>query len=254
MASQAEPVRVSSIEKVSSEDPRSEPAHDRALLDRFTHDAEGAWRLFLDRHASYVLGVLRGLGLDRDEAMDGFVYVCERLVADDYRRLRSIRFLGGEDDLRPWLRQVTRRAAVSWLWSRAGRRRFSRPIERFSTQDQEVFSLYFWHGLAAAEIHHTLATRHPRLRLLDVLDALERVMDALGSKRIWRLVSQDGRRRRAEGEIEETPATRDDPERALLLKEATTRMRQALDTLSSRERLVVQLRYEDALGKAEIAS
>lgn len=237
-------------------------ATDGEILAGFSRAPGRAWTLFIERYADFVLSVLRSLGLDRDEAMDRFVYVCEKLVEDDFRRLRTIRFLGPGGDLKPWLARVTRRLAVNRAWSLAGRRRPNRAIERLPLRDQEIFDLYMWQGYGPSEIHQRLRTAgYPDLGLLDVLDALETILRLLGSRRIWRHVCRHARRRRpvpiAPGERTaagfEPVDPRADPERELIAKEGSARLSAALDRLGAEQRLVLQLRFEEALTAAEIA-
>jgi RNA polymerase sigma factor (sigma-70 family) len=247
------------------EPPRADAsATDPELLAALAGDPHRAWPAFLDRYADFILSVLRGLGLDRDEAMDRFVYVCEKLVEDDFRRLRSIRFLGPAGDLRPWLAQVTRRLAVNWAWSVAGRRRPNRDVERLPIRDQEIFALYMWQGYGPSEIHRHLETSgYPGLGLFDVLDALERILRLLGSRKIWRHVSLLARQRRPvpiqageDGSAAgfEPVDRRADPERRLIGKEGSARLAAALDRLRAEERLALQLRFEEALTAGEIST
>ncbi len=245
----------------------AQPGQDPHLSDQETiallgREPRVAWRAFLERYANYILAVLHSLGLDRDQAMDRFVYVCEKLSENDFRRLRSVRYVGPEGGLKPWLNQVTRRLATNWVWQRSGRRRLSRPIERRSMRDQTIFKSYFWDGLSAVEIHETLkATTYPSLQLADVLDSLEAIFQTLGPKRIWRLVAQKARRARpvsldaAYQAIGYEPEDGNrDPERRLLAAEEATSLNAAFEGLSVRERLVARLRLEEALAVSEIST
>lgn len=242
----------------------SAPPHepdDRELIALFATDPERAWDLFLARYAEFVLGELRRLGFDYDEALDRFVFVCEKLADKGFRRLRTIRFLSSRGELVPWLRQVVRNLVISWTWSQQGRRRLLRPIARLPRRDQRVFQLYFWRGLRPSEVYSSLKAEEPTLRLLDVYDSLERVFANLTAAKVWGLWCQLARGappQRIDAEPGEDAAPeivdpRPSPEEALLTSEADARLRRAVAGLAARDRLILALRYEDGLERRQIA-
>ncbi len=235
---------------------------DRELVLLFESEPDRAWRLFLDRHADTILTRLRRSGFDYDQAMDRFVYVCEKLCADSFRRLRAVRYAGDHGDLTPWLGQVVDRMAVSWAWSQEGRRRLLRPIERLSSRDQQIFQLHFWRGLAPGEIYAALRGQgDTRVKVSDVLEGLERIFARLSQKKLWRLLSNLARRRPALSLSAEEPdeipwelaASEPSPEEALLAREASAALERAFAGLGTREQLALRLRFEEELDTAQIA-
>ena len=229
---------------------------DSELLALFRTHPEKAWPRFIDRHTDTILRQIRRLGFSEDDTMDRFVYVCEKLAEDRCRRLRGVKFAGREGDLGPWLHTVVERLTVSWAWSTVGRRRLLRPIERLGRLEQRVFTLHFWQGLSPMAIAERLKAEHARAELPDVFDALASVIDALSPNKLWRLVAERARSSTPapiagpgngpDGAVE--PAAHgEDAESALLRAESETRLDLALRGLASRERLILQLRFEDAL-------
>jgi DNA-directed RNA polymerase specialized sigma24 family protein len=209
--------------------PSAAAPSDAELLALFADSPQRAWGLFLERHAGAMLAMLRGLGFDRDQAMDRFVYVCEKLSEDDFRRLRSVRRLGQRSELTPWLRAVVRNLCVNWAWSLEGRRRLLKSIGRLSELDRRVFQLHFWNGRAPSEIfEHLRCTYRHDLSLLDVFESLERILSRLSRKKLWRLVTALARRQRPlsldDPTLGDEPAPlrdRDTPE-AMLLRRSRT--------------------------------
>ena len=57
---------------------------DTELLTVFHNHAERAWEIFIERYADVILSHLRSLGFDYDQAMDRFVYVCEKLCEQNF--------------------------------------------------------------------------------------------------------------------------------------------------------------------------
>lgn len=236
---------------------------DDQLLQYFATEPEAAWDLFIERYADLVLATLHHLGFDHDESMDRFVYICEKLCEHDFQRLRSIRHTGDRGELVPWLRTVVKNLSVSWAWSVDGRRRLFKSIADLPARQRRVFELYFWRGLTASEIHQQLrAETSQQLHLLDVLDALEDVFSHLNANQRWRLMSQLLRHRETlpigprdaeDGLAVDPPSPEADPETALLRQERQGAVDSALADLAARDRLILHLRYDEALTLAEVA-
>ena len=236
---------------------------DEELLALFGTEPERAWDLFIDRYAALVLSTLRHLGFDHDEAMDRFVYICEKLCEQGFRRLRTIRYAGRRGELTPWVRTVVKHLSVSWAWSVDGRRRLFKSIAELPARERRVFELYFWNGLAPSEVHERMrAEEQSDIRLVEVLDALEVVFGHLSENQTWRLMSQLMRNRQAVPIAGKGPEVRSafeppdveaDPEEALLQRERSETVAGALAELPPRERLIVQLRFEEALTLGEVA-
>lgn len=234
---------------------------DAALFARFDHDPHGAWQRFLERYADTICATLRGLGFDYDQVMDRFVYVCEKLAENDYRRLRSVRYFGDRGEVTPWLRQVVKRLAINWAQSREGRRRLLKPIARLAELDQRIFEIYFWQGRTPSEVCERLRNEHdPSVELLDVFAGLERIFRCLSAKKLWRLVSGlTGRRKPLSLTYEEgdgerpVPCLAADPEEALLRRERRRHLETALAELEPYQRRLIELRYRDGLGIPEAA-
>lgn len=237
---------------------------DDELLGLFQTDARQAWDLFLDRYSNYILSVLRHMGFDHDEAMDRFVFVCEKLCESDFRRLRGIRSTGNQGDLAPWLRTVVRNLAVSWAWSVDGRRRLFKSVTELPERHQRVFELHFWQGRSPSDICEQLRveTQEP-IGLLDVLQLLEEVFDHLSAGQRWRLMSRLSRERQAvsiavedpeTGWVFEPPSLGPNAEEKLLAHERRDLAEKAMDALEPQARLILQLRYEQCLSLSEVAA
>ncbi len=109
---------------------------DTDLLTLFRCDPQQAWKLFIDRYADFIFSHLHTSGFNYDQAMDRFVYVCEKLCEQDFRKLRMIRYAGRSGDLTPWLRKVIKNLCINWAWSAEGRRRLFKSVERLSPRDR----------------------------------------------------------------------------------------------------------------------
>lgn len=244
--------------------PGSRTISDTVLLDLFQQEPIRAWNLFCEKHSDFIYTILRRMGFDYDEAMERFVYVFEKLCEDDFRRLRSVKYAGDEGDLTPWLRQVVKNLCVNWAWSENGRKRLLGFVKEMSAREQRIFQLYFWQGKTPFEIYENLRLEHDGyVKFVDVFDSLEKINKHLSQKKLWRLVSGLSRNRRTlslDYENEETglkiePVDIDSKtaEDDLQASEDKKKLNEAFKNLSTREKLVVQFRYEESLTLGEIA-
>ena len=235
---------------------------DSDLLDLVRRNPRAGWNCFLERYAGFIFRHLQRIGLDYDETMERFVYICSKLAEGNCRRLREVRHLGRDDELVPWIRTVTERFAVSWLWSKRGRDRLPNAIGELDPMDQRVFDLHFRVGLKPSAILERLQTEGlDPVSPADVFESLERVLSRLSENRRWKLLGRLLSRQKAESltslaigsrawEPEETVP---DAESILLKKEQKQKLEDLLGRLSDRSRLILQLRTEEGLAYNEIS-
>ncbi len=242
--------------------PSSGPT-DGELLTLFQQDSVQAWRLFIDRYADAMFSLIRSLGFDYDQAMDRFVFICEKLCEKDFRRLKAIKYAGSRGELTPWIRQVVKRLCISWAWSEHGRKRLLKPIARLGPLEQRVFELYFWQGLSPSEIEERLRQEHfAEVSPTSVFEALDQILSQISEKKLWRLVSNLARGRGSlslddvdeeSGMSWDVAAAEADPETDLIQREQDRTLQRALQHLPERQVLVLQFRYEHALSIRDIA-
>ncbi len=243
--------------------PKRPAPSDGELLELFQQQPNYAWRIFIDRYADLIYSIIRGLGFDYDQAMDRFVFVCEKLCEKHFRRLKAIRYAGSRGDLTPWIRQVVKRLCVNWAWSEDGRKRLLKPIAQLGPMQQRVFELYFWQGLLPSEIDERLRQEHfVDVEETSVFEALEQILSQISEKKLWRLVSNLTRARGSlsldaiddeSGLSWDVPADEPDPEADLIQREQDRALKQALRHLPEREVLLLQFRFEHALSVREMA-
>jgi RNA polymerase sigma factor (sigma-70 family) len=247
------------LDNMTPSPPLQDDVSDSELVSLFAESPERAWLLFLERYSGLILSIVRGIGCQRDEAMDRFVYVCDKLREDGFRRLRTVRRLGEQGQLVPWLRVVVRNLCVNWAWSVQGRRRLLKPIARLSELDRRVFELHFWRGRTASEVHEQLRCTFCRsLSFREVFESLDRVASCLSGKARWRLTAALARRlppvKLEDAErVNQLPVRSETPESALLRREAEQRLHEALGQLTARQRLILELRFEEALSTRGVA-
>ena len=232
---------------------------DADLRRLLAEDADAAWRAFIDRHTPTILAVLERAGLrDRDEAMAVYTLVCERLAGEDCARLR--RWNPAKGSLGGWLAVVARRVMVDWVRSRAGRPRVFGAVARLGALERRVFELFYWEERSASEISELLTVeRSAPVSLLDTLEALDAVNEALEARHYAELMSMAARARTPvslDAEIEagglDPPDMRMTIESAIERGERDRALEGALAALAPEEAAIVRLHYVEGLSLAEV--
>jgi hypothetical protein len=70
-------------------------------------ERQSAWCAFLDRYSSLIYHVVRSFDRDPDRSGNCFLFICEQLSANDFRRLRKFD-LAGRASFSTWLCAVVR--------------------------------------------------------------------------------------------------------------------------------------------------
>ena len=86
-----------------------------ALLKQLdSSDAQMAWQAFLEAYADTIFQIVSVLERDPDHRGDSFLYVCEHLSRNRFRRLRRFRS-DGPASFSTWLRAVVRNLYLDWI-------------------------------------------------------------------------------------------------------------------------------------------
>jgi len=231
---------------------------DEELLEQLgTASAGEAWTAFLNRHTALILGVARQYQHDGQGLHDCYLFVCEKLVDDGFRRLRAWR--QQEHILfTSWLRSVVAHLCVDWYRSVQGRHRPFRSIAVLDGPERLVYSCRFESGASLRECHAAVATAYPQLTELDVAAMIRKINQLLSGQQHCSLAT---RRRRAlslsEAEIrreaERAGEAQVSPEALAESGQQQARLHAALQVLTPRQRLLLKLRYQQGLPLREVA-
>jgi DNA-directed RNA polymerase specialized sigma24 family protein len=226
----------------------------RALL---VEDPERGWRAFVDQYTPTLLGLIARAGIvDRDDAGDVYVRVCERLAADRCARLRQRDPRRGA--LAAWLTIVVRHTAVDWVRSRAGRRRLFGVIRELPPVDRRVFELRYWEHRDAAEVVELLRGEgHGAIGLANVLQSLHRIHEAMTDRHRAELLSLAARRLAPASldEMSAEPASdvpAADPEHRLRARELNAHFVSALEALPVEDAAIVRLTFVQGWSRGRV--
>ena len=121
---------------------------------------EAAWDAFVTRYRRLIFATIRHYTQDYDDGMDLFARVCERLQADQMRRLRvRAEETAPRAQFSTWLVAVVRHMVVDWFRHRDGRPRLSSLAQKLPALQRRIFELVFLEGRSHVETYELLNTR-----------------------------------------------------------------------------------------------
>lgn len=216
------------------------------------------WAEFLEQFSPVLRQVIVFSVDDADAQADCFVFVCEKLAENDFRRLRKFR-CDGKASFTTWLRVVTRNLCLDWARKNFGRTQPFTWTKELSSLDQQVFHWVYERGCTVQQTFLRLEPMVPGLTEMMVersaatlgsrLSARERWLLGCRSPQINSLDETDIRGR----ELFEIPDVAPDPERSAIDHENRLALAAAISSLSSHEQVLLRLRFEQDLTLEEIA-
>lgn len=235
------------------------PIADRDLHDLVCRDAARGWERFIESHTRTIVALIQRAGVrDRDETMEVYTLVCERLVAGDCARIR--RWDPGRGQIASWLGVVVRRVIVDWVRSRAGRRRLFGAVEALDPFVRHVFELFYWHDRTTAEIAGELTAKLGRpVGVSEVLGALDEVHTVMTARHFAELASMSARSRppvSLDAEVEDRGFDPVDPSGGpdveAVAREQHARLDAALAALPHEDAAIVRLHFGQGLTLGEV--
>jgi RNA polymerase sigma factor (sigma-70 family) len=252
----------SSFQRVAPLRPEKDPPHvSEILCGLASRSPRSAWELFLDDYSPVILQVVRLFESGQDEVSDCFLFVCEELSRNNFRRLRRFEERGVAS-FATWLRVVVRRLCVDWHRRECGRTRVFASIARLSAQDKVVFEALYTLRIPedAAWLH--VSASFPEVTKDQFSNSCARLRESLTPRQRWlmstrqpRLESLDAIMANAEVSLHDLlPDPAPDPETLASGKELRAKLDHALADLAAPDRLLIRLRFEHGLTLQQAAA
>jgi RNA polymerase sigma factor (sigma-70 family) len=223
-------------------------------------DHQSAWSEFLATHSGTIQLVAHRFERDPDLQGDCFVFACEHLARNQYRRLRSFE-PDGPAAFRTWLMAVVLNLAIDWRRSVRGRARPFKSISEMGPTEIEVYRSVFERGMSLEQAHAALLQEGSDLTMSDLSEMVATLHETLTPRQNWLLSV----RHPSLLSIENLAGDSVDPEALSILAssedgpdslaEQSERRRclmKAMAVLEVDERLAVRLRYQEGLTLREI--
>lgn len=233
----------------------------------FRHGAAG-WSPFIEEFSPFLFACIRRLTRQYDERMEIYVHVCERLRAEDCRRVKQFKGggPGGACKFTTWLAAVTFNLGRDWIRTSRGRRRMYLGVQALPREQRMVFRYYYWEGYSAHEVGQLMRTNHGiECTETDVEESLTIINETLSRDHHWRLTLAgpgrgstvsidaapgDGEPKR----IRELTTVTVAPEQAVTQDRAVAALRKAVGKLPRAERIAVTLRFRHGMSAHKIAA
>lgn len=234
-----------------------------ALLEalRSPNSCGDAWVQFLESHSPVLYQTAHASTSNEDAAADCYLYICEGLAKNGFRRLLKFK-PDGNASFTTWLRVVARNLCMDWHRSHSGRLRPFKSLQSLPSLDLEIYTCRFKQGASQEETLERLKSIFPQVTLAEISGIEQRLHESLSSRQQWIL----GSRRQSEfspsaatadqqsdAEMVDLPDSRPNQEAWLVDQEQQAQLQKSLASLPAQERLLVQLRFEQDLSLDEIA-
>lgn len=234
-----------------------------ATLQEELRSANGlaAWESFLEVYSSVLYQAATACTDDEDDAADCYLYICEHLSRNRFRRLLKFK-PEGSASFATWLRVVGRNLCYDWHRAQRGRRRPFKLLQFLSVLERRVYDCRFERGLSEEETLNQLRPAFPDLGPPQLREAERRVEDSLGRRQRWilgtrqiRFFNLDAALATDAGQDGEVQISdfRSNQEVLLATREQYEQLRKSVASLSKEDRLVLQLRFEEGLSLEAIA-
>jgi RNA polymerase sigma factor (sigma-70 family) len=220
-------------------------------------DAGAAWAEFIDCYAPLILNAANQFEFEQDRISDCFLFVCEKLNDDGFRRLLKFN-TRGTAKFSTWLGSVVFNLCVDWHRREYGRVRLLPAIAALPAFDQLVYHLVVEQGMNKEACFQKLRPDYPDLERESVANALSRIYTLLTPHQCWQ-ISVRNRRRKPAGrnwpkeQAEHLPDPGLGPEVQLQRQQELAILQEALSHLPANQRLLLQLRFQEGLSLKKIA-
>lgn len=216
-----------------------------------------AFAQFLRRYSPAILQIARQYAFDGNRLNECFLFVSEKLSADDYRRLTSYK-PEASASFRSWLNVVVTNLCIDWRRHRRGRPRLFKSILKLSRFDQHVFKHRFQRRMSMSACLETLRGHFPDLNEMELAGAVARINTTLTPAQIKILNVQQAKtvsldQHQGASHAHEPSEPGHGPEKLAAFSQDRQKLQQALAKLSPHHRLLIKLRYQQDLSLKEVA-
>lgn len=231
---------------------------DPHIIALFQRDPPAGYAALLDRHTATVLRMTRRFFRQKDDQMEAYTLVVERLHANEFAALK--RFTEGTS-LLPWLSVITANASRDVLRARRSASEPKSVTRQLSEFERAVFMAYFRQQYQPNEIVEVLRTGgYPDCTSGEVSDALDRANELLSPAKRWSLLAvhlineaNPSYEQMQEGGFQAEGVLTRPADEALVQSERVGALNEAIRTLGDADQLMLRLWFEQGMKGAEVA-
>ncbi len=228
------------------------------LLRRLTStDAGVAWVEFLELYAPLIMSTASQFEYEQGRVHDCFLYVCEQLNDNGFRRLLKFDTTG-KASFHTWLGSVVFNLCVDWHRREYGRATLLPAISALPAFDQSVYRMVIEQGMDKEACFQSLRADFPDLTRELLAKAVARVYSLLTPRQRWQIIVRNRGRKRARGSsnqenLERLPDPAMGPDREAQKRQDLETLQAAMSHLPADQRLLLRLRFQEGLTLKKIA-
>ncbi len=220
-------------------------------------DAGSAWAEFIDRYSGLMMKTVTQFDYEQHRGNECFLFVCEKPCDQQFRRLQKFN-TAGSASFRNWLSTVVFNLCVDWHRREFGRASILPAISALPALDRLVYRHCYELDMDQQSCYQAIRSDFPGLGREQVTASLARIHSLLTPHQRWKL----SMRKRAQGNslsgqtgigAEQIPDPGPGPETLAQNEEKAAWLQTALSRLSTDQRLLLQLRFQEGLTFGKIA-
>ncbi len=220
-------------------------------------ESSATWVEFLDRYSALIMNSACQFVYQQDRVNECFLYVCEKLSDDGFRRLLTFN-TAGKAKFKTWLGSVVFHLCVDWHRKEFGRATQIPAITALPAFDQSVFHLVIERGMDKETCFQILRTDFPDLTRELVAKAAGRVFSLMTPRQRWQLAVRNRGRLTSMGNVERDdveylPDPGCNPETEAQSRQELEILQLAIAQLPAEQRLLLRLRFQEGLSLKRIA-
>ena len=215
-------------------------------------EADSGWIQFLDSYSARLRIIVRQFENDESHAQECFDFVCAKLSDNGFRRLTAFD-PNGRATFRTWLTVVAANLCIDWRRSVYGRFRTPRSIRDLPEIDQVIFDCFYRQGMTRQECLQVLKTSFPNMTDRKISERNAEIHAVLSSKQRWGLSAARHRGISIDQTIESIEGNEKGPEALVQFEQDRELVQKALQRLEPKQRIYLQLRYQQDLTLDEVA-
>lgn len=233
--------------------------------EHYRGNPEEAWKSFVQQYHSLILGIIRKMIREHDEAMDAYTFALESLKEKNCQKLTTYFLKPRNYNFETWIAIVAKNCCMDWFRKEKGRKRLLKCIEELPDIDQWLFRYIYWQGYSYDMVFELLKNKHGlEISFEEMCARIDQVNNTLQQKTKWKLyqdwfailppLSLEDIERTGGAQLTDNTIAQPNlsVEETFQLSDTARVLEEVLHTLPDQEQLIIQLHYYRNLTLEEI--
>ena len=214
-------------------------------------EADSGWIQFLEAYSALLHKIVRQYEDNASCAQECFEFVCAKLSDNGFRRLTTFN-PNGPATFQTWLKAVVANLCIDWRRSMYGRFHTPGNIRHLPEMDQVIFDCFYRQGMTRQECLQVLKIRFPKVTDRQIRNINRSIHTELTSKQRYQLSTKRHRETSNVRSVESIEGNEKGPEALVQIQQDRELLQKALQRLESKQRTLLQFRYQQDLTLDEV--